>query len=73
MPVMVVTSKPRCWTSEVRDALRLKKDSYQARLACGTPEAADSYQQARHATALVVFGVKTLVWEEFGKALGKDY
>ncbi len=33
----------RWWTPEVRDAVKLKKESYQAWLACGTPEAADGY------------------------------
>ncbi|KAI3374861.1 hypothetical protein L3Q82_021401 [Scortum barcoo] len=29
------------WTPEVRDAVRLKKESYRAMLACGTPDAVD--------------------------------
>ncbi|KAI3351090.1 hypothetical protein L3Q82_005656 [Scortum barcoo] len=31
--------KPRWWTPEVRDAVRLKKESYRTMLACGTPDA----------------------------------
>ncbi|KAI3366344.1 hypothetical protein L3Q82_000506 [Scortum barcoo] len=35
------------WTPEVRDAIRLKKESYQTMLACGTPDAVDRYRQAK--------------------------
>ncbi|KAK3531113.1 hypothetical protein QTP70_011063 [Hemibagrus guttatus] len=35
------------WTLEVRDAVKLKKESYQAWLARGTPEAAEAYRQAK--------------------------
>ncbi|KAK3561507.1 hypothetical protein QTP86_006177 [Hemibagrus guttatus] len=35
------------WTPEVRDAVKLKKELYRAWLACGTPEAADVYWQAK--------------------------
>ncbi|KAI3364042.1 hypothetical protein L3Q82_010871 [Scortum barcoo] len=31
--------RTRWWTPEVRDAVRLKKESYRAMLACGTPDA----------------------------------
>ncbi|TWW61026.1 hypothetical protein D4764_05G0011160 [Takifugu flavidus] len=37
-------ARTRWWTLVVRDAVRLKKESYRALLACGTPEAADRYQ-----------------------------
>ncbi len=37
----------RWWTPEVKDAIKLKKESYQAWLACGTPEVADGYRQAK--------------------------
>ncbi|KAK3524966.1 hypothetical protein QTP86_011731 [Hemibagrus guttatus] len=37
----------QCWTLEVRDAVKLKKESYQAWLAQGTPEAAEAYRQAK--------------------------
>ncbi|KAK3521039.1 hypothetical protein QTP86_018753 [Hemibagrus guttatus] len=60
-------------TLEVRDAVKLKKESYQAWLARGTPEAAEAYRQAKRTTALVVSEAKTRVWEEFGEAMEKDY
>ncbi|KAK3506408.1 hypothetical protein QTP70_009328 [Hemibagrus guttatus] len=42
-------SNPRTqwWTLEVRDAVKLKKESYRAWLAWGTPEAAEAYRQAK--------------------------
>ncbi|KAK3556392.1 hypothetical protein QTP70_007987 [Hemibagrus guttatus] len=61
------------WTLEVRDAVKLKKESYQAWLAWGTPEAAEAYRQAKQTTAVVVSEAKTRVWEEFGEAMEKDY
>ncbi|KAK3508031.1 hypothetical protein QTP70_010636 [Hemibagrus guttatus] len=61
------------WTLEVRDAVKLKKESYRAWLARGTPEAAEAYQQAKQTTAVVVSEAKTRVWEEFGEAVEKDY
>ncbi|KAK3554501.1 hypothetical protein QTP70_024406, partial [Hemibagrus guttatus] len=61
------------WTLEVRDAVKLKKESYQAWLARGTPEAAEAYRQAKRTTAVVVSETKTRVWEEFGEAMEKDY
>ncbi|KAK3566533.1 hypothetical protein QTP86_034036 [Hemibagrus guttatus] len=56
------------WTLEVRDAFKLKKESYQAWLAQGTPEAAKSYQQAKRA-ASVTEVVQQLLG---GKARGVD-
>ncbi|KAK3540855.1 hypothetical protein QTP86_002442 [Hemibagrus guttatus] len=61
------------WTLEVRDAVKLKKESYRAWLARGTPEAAETYRQAKRTTAAVVLEAKTRVWEEFGEAMEKDY
>ncbi len=63
----------RWWTPEVRDAVKLKKESYRAWLACGTPEAADGYRQAKRSAARVVVEAKTRAWEEFGEAMEKDY
>ncbi|KAK3515238.1 hypothetical protein QTP70_012407 [Hemibagrus guttatus] len=61
------------WTLEVKDAVKLKKESYRAWLARGTPEAAEAYRQAKRTTAVVVSEAKTRVWEEFGEAMEKDY
>ncbi|KAK3521468.1 hypothetical protein QTP70_005774 [Hemibagrus guttatus] len=61
------------WTLEVRDAVKLKEESYRAWLAQGTLEAAEAYRQAKHAAARVVSEAKTRVWEEFGEAMEKDY
>ncbi len=43
---------------EVRDAVKLKKESYQAWLACGTPEAADGSGQAKRTAAQVIVEAK---------------
>ncbi|KAK3547070.1 hypothetical protein QTP86_009563 [Hemibagrus guttatus] len=61
------------WTLEVRDAVKLKKESYRVWLAQGTPEAAEAYRQAKRTTAVVVSEAKTRVWEAFGEAMEKDY
>ncbi|KAK3539329.1 hypothetical protein QTP70_001214 [Hemibagrus guttatus] len=61
------------WTLEVRDAVKLKKESYRAWLAWRTPEAAEAYRQAKQTTAVVVSEAKTRVWKEFGEAIEKDY
>ncbi|KAK3549912.1 hypothetical protein QTP86_015528 [Hemibagrus guttatus] len=42
------------WTLEVRDAVKLKKESYQAWLARGTPEAAEACRQAKQTTARTI-------------------
>ncbi len=42
-------------------------------MACGTPEAADGYRQAKRSAARVVVEAKTRAWEEFGEAMEKDY
>ncbi|KAL0152538.1 hypothetical protein M9458_052261 [Cirrhinus mrigala] len=65
--------RTRWWTSEVRDAVRLKKESYRAWLVRGTPEAAEGYRWAKRTAARVVVEAKTRVWEEFGEAMEKDY
>ncbi|KAK3527366.1 hypothetical protein QTP86_021932, partial [Hemibagrus guttatus] len=39
----------------------------------GTPEAAEAYRLAKQAAACVVSEAKTLVWEEYGEAMEKDY
>lgn len=41
------------WSPEVWDAVRLKKESFQDWLACGTSEAADGFWQAKHAIPLI--------------------
>ena len=64
--------RTRWWTPEVRDAVKLKKESYRAWLARGTPEAADGYRQARRAAARAVAEAKTRVWEKFGEAMEED-
>ncbi|TWW71634.1 EARP-interacting protein [Takifugu flavidus] len=61
------------WTPAVRDAVRLKKESYRALLACGTPEAADRYRQAKQSAATAVAEAKTRAWEEFGEAMESDF
>uniref|UniRef100_A0A671VTV6 Reverse transcriptase domain-containing protein n=1 Tax=Sparus aurata TaxID=8175 RepID=A0A671VTV6_SPAAU len=65
--------RTRWWTPEIRVAVKLKKESYRAWLARGTPEAADGYRQAKRAAARAVSEAKTRVWEEFGEAMEKDY
>ncbi|KAK0154400.1 putative uncharacterized transposon-derived protein F52C9.6 [Merluccius polli] len=45
-------SRTRWWTPAVRDAVKLKKESYRTFLACGTPEAAGRYRQAKRSAAV---------------------
>ncbi|TWW74689.1 hypothetical protein D4764_14G0006920 [Takifugu flavidus] len=66
-------AQTRWWTPALRDAVRLKKESYRALLACGTPEAADRYRQAKRSTATAVAEAKTRAWEEFGEAMENDF
>ncbi|KAK3534617.1 hypothetical protein QTP86_016770, partial [Hemibagrus guttatus] len=66
-------SRTQWWTLEVRDTVKLKKESYRAWFARGTPEAAEAYRQAKRTKAVVVSEAKTRVWEEFGEAMEKDY
>ena len=61
------------WTPEVRDAVKLMKESYRAWLAWGTPEAADGYRQAKRAAVWAVVEAKSWVWEKFGEAMEEDY
>ncbi|XP_076740219.1 uncharacterized protein LOC143418639 [Maylandia zebra] len=65
--------RTKWWTPEVKGATRLKKESYRAWLACGTPEAADRYRQAKRNAARAVAEAKTRVWEELGEAMEKDF
>ncbi|TWW80160.1 hypothetical protein D4764_10G0011900 [Takifugu flavidus] len=65
--------RTRWWTPVVRDAVRLKKESYRALLACGTPEAADRYRQAKRSAATAVAEAKTRAWEEFGEAMENNF
>ena len=65
--------RTRWWTPAVRDAVKLKKESYRAFLACRTPEAADRYRQTKWSTARAVAEAKTRTWEEFGEAMEKDF
>uniref|UniRef100_A0A669BJZ3 Reverse transcriptase domain-containing protein n=1 Tax=Oreochromis niloticus TaxID=8128 RepID=A0A669BJZ3_ORENI len=65
--------RTKWWTPEVKGATRLKKESYRAWLACGTPEAADRYRQAKWNAARAMAEAKTRVWEEFGEAMEKDF
>ncbi|KAI3361961.1 hypothetical protein L3Q82_012314 [Scortum barcoo] len=58
------TQPTRWWTPEVRDAVRLKKESYRTMLACGTPEAGvTGTGQAKQAAARMVLEAKTRVSE----------
>ncbi|KAM8748485.1 uncharacterized protein AB9X84_013627 [Acanthopagrus schlegelii] len=61
------------WTLEVRDAVKLKKESYRAWLTRGTLEAADGYRQAKRAAARAVAEAKTRVWEKFREAMEEDF
>ncbi|KAL6462549.1 hypothetical protein MHYP_G00289710 [Metynnis hypsauchen] len=63
----------RWWTPRVKEAVKLKKESYRAWLACGTLEAKDGYRRAKRVAASAVAEAKTQVWEEFGEAMEKDY
>uniref|UniRef100_A0AAV2MSF8 Endonuclease/exonuclease/phosphatase domain-containing protein n=1 Tax=Knipowitschia caucasica TaxID=637954 RepID=A0AAV2MSF8_KNICA len=65
--------RTRWWTPAVRDAVRLKKESYRAMMVHGTPEAAVQYRQAKRAAARAVAEAKTRDWEEFGESMEHDY
>nr|XP_054603312.1 uncharacterized protein LOC107376876 [Nothobranchius furzeri] len=73
VPVVVATPQTRWWTLAVRDAVKLKKESYQVLLACGTPEAADGYRQSMRNAARVVAKAKARAWEEFGEIMEQDF
>ena len=61
------------WTPVVREAVRLKKESFTDMLSRGTPEAGLYYRWARRAAAAAVAEAKQWVWEEFGKVMEKDF
>ncbi|KAI3373219.1 hypothetical protein L3Q82_006376 [Scortum barcoo] len=67
--------EPRWWTPEVRDAVRLKKESYRTMLACGTlgllTQLTGTGRQAKQAAAAQdgPGGKNFRVWEEFGEAM----
>ncbi|TWW56221.1 hypothetical protein D4764_08G0002080 [Takifugu flavidus] len=44
---------------------KVVEESYRALLACGTPEVADRYWQAKWSAAMAVAEAKTWAWEEF--------
>ncbi|TWW74493.1 hypothetical protein D4764_14G0004960 [Takifugu flavidus] len=66
-------ARTRWWTAVVRDAVRLKTESYRALLACGTPDATDRYRQTKRSAATAVAEAKTRAWEEFGEAMENDF
>ncbi|TWW65163.1 hypothetical protein D4764_21G0000630 [Takifugu flavidus] len=68
----VADAADQCCGRKVRDAVRLKKESYRALLARGTPEAADRYRQAKWSAATAVAEAKTQALEEFGEAMEND-
>ena len=49
------------WSHPLVDAVSLKKESYRTFLACGTPEAADAYRQAKRCAAVAIAEAKTCV------------
>ena len=49
------------------------KESYRTFLACGIPEAAGRYRQAKRSTAAAVAEAKTRTWEDFGEAMENDF
>lgn len=51
----------------------LKKEAFRAWLSWGSVEAASNYRLAKKAAAKAVMEAKTLVWEEFGEAMEKDF
>ncbi|KAK7929823.1 hypothetical protein WMY93_006218 [Mugilogobius chulae] len=65
--------RTRWWCPEVRDAVRLKKECYQALLACSTPDTVERYRQAKRTAACAVAEAKTRSWEEFGEAMEEDH
>nr|XP_008292567.1 PREDICTED: collagen alpha-1(IV) chain-like [Stegastes partitus] len=65
--------KIRWWTPAVSEAVRLKKETFWAWLAQGSPEAAGKYWLAKRAAAVAVVEAITRVWEEFREAMEKDF
>ena len=53
----------------MKGAIELKKETHKEWHACGTPEAAESYQQPILSAARVVTDAKTLVWDKFGEPI----
>uniref|UniRef100_A0A7N8YIA5 MCF.2 cell line derived transforming sequence a n=1 Tax=Mastacembelus armatus TaxID=205130 RepID=A0A7N8YIA5_9TELE len=64
------SGREEVYVVQVRDAVKLKEESFQAWLACGTFEAAEGYWQAKRA---MVADAETWVWEEFSEAMDEDY
>ena len=54
---------------DTRDAVKLKKDSYRAFVACECPEAEDGYWRGKRCVAVVVAEAMTRAWEKFGEAM----
>ncbi|KAK7939602.1 hypothetical protein WMY93_002928 [Mugilogobius chulae] len=65
--------RTRWWRPEVRDAVRLKKECYQALLACSTPDTVERYRHAKRTAACAVAEAKTRSWEEFREAMEEDH
>ncbi|KAM4614981.1 protein NLRC3-like [Polymixia lowei] len=61
------------WTPVVREAVRLKKESFRDLLSRRTPEAVARYRQTRRAAASAVAEAKQRVWEKFGEDMEKDF
>lgn len=55
------------------DVIKLKKEDFRTQLSQRISEAADGYRVVRMIAALMVVNTKTLAWEEFGKAMEKDF
>ena len=56
----------------MREAVKLKMESYRAFLASRTLEAADGYHQAKRIAASAFAEAKTRAWEEFVGAMEND-
>lgn len=54
-------------------AVKMKEESYKIWLASGTLEAADSFQLAKRCTALAVTEAEIRMWQEFIKAVERDF
>ncbi|KAI3377927.1 hypothetical protein L3Q82_009055 [Scortum barcoo] len=67
--------RTRWWTPEVRDAVRLKKESLSDHVGLwdSWTQLINRYRQAKQAAARTVLEAKTRVWEEFGEAMEEDY
>lgn len=55
----------------MREPVKLKKESYQAKLMLRTLKQADRYWKAKQSAALAV-AEKIIVWEEFSEAMESD-